>query len=105
MSGNDEAANVYIGGLPPSVTEEVLRAAFIPFGELVDVSIPAGKQDPNSRYGFVLYEEAEDAEAAIDNMNQTIIHNARVRVRRAHKRSVVAPGRALWHDSQGENEK
>jgi RNA recognition motif-containing protein len=99
----EEAANVYVGGLPTSVTPDILRAAFIPFGELVDVSIPA-RQDAPLHYGFVLFEEAEDAEAAIDNMNQNIIHNARIRVRRAHKRSVVVPGRAVWHQADEEAE-
>jgi peptidyl-prolyl isomerase E (cyclophilin E) len=31
---------VYVGGLDPAVTEEVLYAAFIPFGQLREVSIP-----------------------------------------------------------------
>lgn len=94
---DDKAANVYVSGFPASVTPDVLRAAFIPFGELVDVSIPAGNRDGSRRFGFVLFEQAADAEAAIDNMNQTIIHNARIRVRIAHKRSVAIPGRAIWH--------
>lgn len=105
MSADEEAANVYVGNLPASVTEAVLRAAFIPFGELVDVSIPAGKQQPDARYGFVLYELAEDADAAVGNMNQTVIHNARVRVRRAHRRSVIVPGRAVWHESGEDQER
>ena len=28
---------VYVGGLPSQATVDILRAAFIPFGELVDV--------------------------------------------------------------------
>lgn len=92
----EEAANVYVSGLPVSVTPEILRAAFIPFGELVDVSIPTRQEAP-MRFAFIIFEEVEDAETAIDNMNQSIIHNARIRVRRAHKRSVVIPGRAVWH--------
>lgn len=100
---DEEAANVYVSGLPASVTPDILRAAFIPFGELVDVSIPA-RQEGQLRFGFVLFEEAEDAEAAIDNMNQNIIHNARIRVRRAHRRSVVVPGRAVWHAADDKRE-
>lgn len=31
---------LYVGGLEAQVTEQVLKAAFIPFGEIVDVQIP-----------------------------------------------------------------
>lgn len=102
----EEAANVYVSGLPASVTPEVLTAAFIPFGEVVDVSIPARQESP-LRFAFVLFEEAEDAQAAIENLNMNIIHNCRIHVRRAHKRSVVVPGRAVWHvaENDGANDR
>jgi peptidyl-prolyl isomerase E (cyclophilin E) len=31
---------IYVGGVDDSVTEEVLHAAFIPFGELKSIQIP-----------------------------------------------------------------
>jgi RNA recognition motif-containing protein len=33
-------ATVYVGGLAPMVTAANLEAAFLPFGEIADVSIP-----------------------------------------------------------------
>lgn len=94
----EEAANVYVGDLPPTVSEEILRTAFIVFGELVDVHIPIDPKTGQSKgYGFVLYELPEDAAAAIDNMHNNIIHGCRVRVKPAYKRSILIPGRALWH--------
>jgi RNA recognition motif-containing protein len=33
-------ATVYIGGLAPTVNVESLQNAFLPFGEIADVSIP-----------------------------------------------------------------
>lgn len=33
-------ATVYIGGLPPMVTAANLEAAFLPFGEIADVTLP-----------------------------------------------------------------
>jgi RNA recognition motif-containing protein len=33
-------ATVYVGGLAPMVTAEHLHAAFLPFGEIADVSLP-----------------------------------------------------------------
>ena len=35
---------LYVGGLAEEVTEEVLRDAFIPFGDLLDVSWAAGRR-------------------------------------------------------------
>jgi RNA recognition motif-containing protein len=33
-------ATVYVGGLAPIITTGNLQAAFLPFGEIADVSIP-----------------------------------------------------------------
>jgi len=33
-------ATVYVGGLAPMITAANLEAAFLPFGEIADVSIP-----------------------------------------------------------------
>lgn len=35
---------VYVGGLDDAVSEEILHAAFIPFGELKSVQIPKNYQ-------------------------------------------------------------
>lgn len=57
------------GGLADEVDEEVLRSAFLAFGELVDIQIPLDYQTEKHRgFAFIEYEFAEDAAAAIDNM-------------------------------------
>ncbi|XP_014487903.1 PREDICTED: peptidyl-prolyl cis-trans isomerase E-like, partial [Dinoponera quadriceps] len=59
----------YIGGLAEEVDEKVLHAAFIPFGEIVDVQIPLDYESEKHRgFAFIEFEIAEDAAAAIDNM-------------------------------------
>lgn len=51
------------------VDKELLRAAFIPFGDIIDVNMPLDYQTEKHRgFAFIEYEEAEDAIAAIDNM-------------------------------------
>ena len=35
---------LYVGGIDDSVTEEILHAAFIPFGELKSIQIPKDYQ-------------------------------------------------------------
>lgn len=60
---------MFKGGLAEEVDEKVLHAAFIPFGDLVDVQIPLDYETEKHRgFAFVEFESAEDAAAAIDNM-------------------------------------
>jgi RNA recognition motif-containing protein len=41
---------IFVGGLDPNVTEDMLKQVFTPYGEVVHVKIPVGK-----RCGFVQY--------------------------------------------------
>lgn len=60
---------IYVGGLAEEVNEKVLNAAFVPFGDLVDVQIPLDYETEKHRgFAFIEFENAEDAAAAIDNM-------------------------------------
>ena len=49
--------------------------AFLPFGEVVDVTIPKpdlpSSKDPHRGFGYVEFEIAADAREAIDNMDQS----------------------------------
>ena len=52
------------------VTEELLHAAFIPFGNIQEVQIPKDfKENANRGFGFVQFYSEEDAAAAMDNMD------------------------------------
>lgn len=70
--GTNPKTTLYVGGVEESVTESTLHAAFIPFGDLKDVNMPMDHATGKHRgFGFVEFEEREDAAAAVDNM-----HNA-----------------------------
>ena len=62
---------LYVGGLADDVTEEMLRAAFLPFGPLKSVEMPRDytKGTFNRGFGFVEFECPDDAEEAIFNMD------------------------------------
>jgi peptidyl-prolyl isomerase E (cyclophilin E) len=64
-------AALYVGGLDELVDEKTLKAAFLPFGEIMHVFLPpsseAGKR--HRGFGYVEYEEVDDAKAAMDNLN------------------------------------
>ena len=52
--------------------EAILHAAFIPFGVVKEVTMPIDAGTGKRRgYGFVDFEEADDAAEARDNMNST----------------------------------
>lgn len=68
-------STVYVGGLENSVNKKLLADAFLPFGEIVDVTIPKpdlpSSKDPHRGFGYVEFEVAADAKEAIDNMDQS----------------------------------
>ena len=73
MSSQGRKRTLYVGGLEESVTEEIVFAAFIPFGDIKEVSLPKDfgdktKSMKHKGFAFVEFEEAEDAQEAMDNM-------------------------------------
>lgn len=63
-----------IGNLDEQVDESALRALFIPFGEVREVTIPLDVGTGQRRgFGFVEFDEAEDAAEARDNMNSCLL--------------------------------
>ena len=80
-------ATVYVAGLDHAVNEKILADAFIPFGNLVDVTLPKpdlpSSTDPHRGFGYVEFESLEDAREAIDNMDQSEIFGRVVKVAQA----------------------
>lgn len=60
---------IFSGGLAEEVDQDVVKAAFIPFGDITDVQMPLDYETQKHRgFAFVEFELNEDAAAAIDNM-------------------------------------
>ena len=91
---------VYVGGLAEEVNEKVLQAAFIPFGDIVDISIPLDYSTQKHRgFAFVEFELAEDAAAAIDNMNESELFGRTVRVNIARPKMLKeGSSRPVWSE-------
>lgn len=55
--------------------ERVLADAFLPFGEIADVTIPKpelpSSKEPHRGFGYIEFEHPEDAKEAIENMDQS----------------------------------
>lgn len=88
---------IYVGGIDDSVTEEVLHAAFIPFGELKSIQIPRDYKENKTRgFAFVEFDLDEDAAAAIDNMDGSELYGKVIRCNIARTMPKLAPGKAIW---------
>lgn len=96
MSVNDKRT-LYVGGLDESVTEETVRAAFVPFGELTDVNLP---MDASSRkhkgFAFVQFDDKDDAAEAIDNMHNSELFGRVLRVNLAKPDAMKGGNRPVW---------
>ncbi|CAG8665226.1 10033_t:CDS:2, partial [Cetraspora pellucida] len=91
VKDNTSKTTIYVGGLDDQVNEQILHAAFIPFGDIVEIQIPP---DPASQF-----EEAADAQAAIDNMNLSELYGKVIKVNLARPMRVKEGSmRAVWSE-------
>jgi len=95
-----EKRTLYVGGLDEAGDEATLKAAFIPFGEVLDVQIPLDQLQQRSKgFGFVEFELQEDAAAAIENMNGAELFGRVLKVNLArpqHAQHAAAHRKAIW---------
>lgn len=91
---------VYVGGLAEEVGEKILQAAFIPFGDITDISIPLDYSSQKHRgFAFVEFELVEDAAAAIDNMNESELCGRTIRVNVARPKMLKeGSSRPVWSE-------
>jgi peptidyl-prolyl isomerase E (cyclophilin E) len=90
---------LYVGGLDEQVTAELLRAAFIPFGDLKDAQLPLDMHTQvNKGFGFVEFESEEDAAAAIANMDGAELFGRVLKVNAA-KPNAGGKGKAVWAEA------
>lgn len=72
---------LYVGGLAEEVDMTILRSAFSPFGDIVDISLPIDYSSQKHKgFAFIEYQLAEDAADAIDNMDNGEILGRTIRV-------------------------
>ena len=92
----------FAGGLVEEVNEQVLRSAFIPFGDISEVQIPIDYQSEKHRgFAFIEYELPEDAQAAIDNMHESELFGRTLRVNLAKPlRIKEGSTRPVWQDEE-----
>jgi len=77
-------STIYVAGLDNAVNDKILADAFLPFGEIVDVTLPKpelpSSTDPHRGFGYVEYEISGDAKEAIGNMDQSELFGRVIKV-------------------------
>lgn len=80
--------NIYVGNLSHEVTEDSLRGAFEPFGQVESVNIIKDRFSGESRgFGFVEMPSKQEAEKAIEEMNGKDLMGRAVNVNEARPRT------------------
>ncbi|KAJ1816951.1 hypothetical protein LPJ60_005086 [Coemansia sp. RSA 2675] len=76
---------LFVSGLDPEVSEQTLHAAFLPFGEIVQVTLPPDPSSSNKHrgFGFVEFENEKHASEATFNMNDAELFGRTIVVRQA----------------------
>mmetsp|Transcript_5415 Transcript_5415/g.9062 ORF Transcript_5415/g.9062 Transcript_5415/m.9062 type:complete len:198 (+) Transcript_5415:32-625(+) len=99
--GDDgEGRKIFIGGLPFSADEDLIRDDFGKYGEIEDVYLPKERDTGKLRgFGFVTYRDTRDAQDASDDMTGRDYHGREITVNIAKPRE--ADGRGGYHGSGG----
>ncbi len=80
--------NIYIGNLSYEVTEEDLKQAFEGFGQVETVKVIKDNYTGRSKgFGFVEMSAKDEAQSAIDKLNDTELKGRTIKVNEARPRS------------------
>lgn len=83
---------IYVGNIAYSMTPEELKEVFAPFGNILEVKIITDRATGRSKgYGFVDFENEEDAKKAIESLNDTQVKGRNIKVNNAFRKSEQKP--------------
>ena len=86
--------NIYVGNLSYETTEEDLQQAFEGFGQVESVNIIKDKYSGRSKgFGFVEMPAKDEAQSAINELNDTELKGRTLKVNEARPRSESGGGR------------
>ncbi len=80
--------NIYVGNFPYETGEDQLQGLFAEFGEVESVSVITDRQTGRSRgFGFVTMPNDNEAQAAIEGLNEKDIEGRPLKVNEARRRT------------------
>lgn len=70
-----QQTTVYVGGFSPDTTATLLHSAFIPFGDILDISLPSdpARKGAHKGFAFITFATPEAALDACDNMHRNCL--------------------------------
>ena len=87
------AKKVFVGGIPYTLTEAQLEEKFSEAGKVVSARIITDRFTGKSRgFAFVEYEKDEDADKAIETLNDVELEGRKIVVNVAQERADRGPG-------------
>ncbi|CAG8510450.1 16412_t:CDS:2 [Acaulospora morrowiae] len=82
------AVKLFVGGLSWGTDDRTLKSKFEEFGNVEDAVVIRDRDTGRSRgFGFVTYSSNEEAEAAIQGLNDNELDGRTIKVDRASERS------------------
>ncbi|RHY67296.1 hypothetical protein DYB30_002266, partial [Aphanomyces astaci] len=95
-----ESKKIFVGGLPPSVTNDDFRAYFEDFGKITDAIVMMDRDTQRSRgFGFVSFEEEGAVAEVISKSHE--LHGKVVEIKRAEPKGEVRGGGRGGYDYGG----
>ena len=89
------AKKLFVGGLDWDTTDDGLRQAFVSYGEITEAKVITDRDTGRSRgFGFVTFDQDEDAKTAISKMNGTNLDGKTIKVNEAQQKSARGGGRS-----------
>ena len=77
---------LYVGNLPRTTTDETVKTLFEQYGEVASVRILFDRETRQSRgFGFVEMPNDEQANEAMEKLNETEVEGRRIRVNEARE--------------------
>ncbi|KAI6000746.1 hypothetical protein EDD15DRAFT_2234295 [Pisolithus albus] len=81
------AAKLYVGNLSWNTTDDSLFEAFSQYGQVTDSIVMKDRETGRSRgFGFVTFNSADEADAAINALNDQELEGRRLKVNLANSR-------------------
>jgi cold-inducible RNA-binding protein len=78
------ATKLFVGGLPYSVTDDELQELFAPFGTVASAKVIIDRETNRSKgFGFVEFENDDEAKAAIDGLHDSDMGGRKIAVNEA----------------------
>ena len=84
---NGRFTNVFVKNVEESVSEETLKGLFAPYGPITSLILMTSAEGKSKGFGFVNFENAEDASKAVDELNGKEIEGKPMFVGRAQKKA------------------